>query len=57
MEVSSQLHAPVAAFPGEKAPRYPLDRRQGDHRAGLEAVEKRKKILILPEIEPRQSNP
>jgi hypothetical protein len=29
MEVSGQLHAPAALLPGEKSPRYFLDRRLG----------------------------
>jgi hypothetical protein len=50
-EVSGQTHAP-AALPGDKGPRYPLDR-------GLGAVAKIKKIpsLLLPGIEPRPSRP
>jgi len=41
MEVSGQLNAPAALLP-EKEPRYPLDRRLGGPRVGLDAVVKRK---------------
>jgi hypothetical protein len=54
MEVSDRLHALATSLPG-KSPRYPLDRRLDGHKAGLDAVVKRK-ILPLPGIEPRQSS-
>jgi hypothetical protein len=52
MEMSGQLRAP-AAFPQEKSPWYPLDRRLGvGPKAGLDAVVKRK----IPSPS-RKSNP
>jgi hypothetical protein len=39
--VSGQLLAPATLPPG-KSPRYPLDRRLGGPRTGLDAVEKSK---------------
>jgi hypothetical protein len=44
MRVSGQRHAPAALYPRGKDPRYPLDRRLGGPRAGLDA-EARRKIL------------
>jgi hypothetical protein len=50
--VSGQLHAP-SAFPRVKEPpRYPLERRLGGPRAGLDDVERRK-FLTLPGLELR----
>jgi hypothetical protein len=47
--VSDQLHAP-AALPRGKSPQYPLVRRLGGPRAGLDDLEKRK-VLTLPGLE------
>jgi hypothetical protein len=44
MEVSAQFNAPAALL-RRKEPRYPLDRKLGAPRAGLDAVEKRKMYL------------
>jgi hypothetical protein len=49
LEVSGQLHAPVALSP-RKSPQYTLDRRLDGPRAGLDDVEKRK-CLTLPGLE------
>jgi hypothetical protein len=43
MEVSSQIHAPVALTPG-KVPLYQVDRRLGGLRVGLEAGKKEKTL-------------
>jgi hypothetical protein len=47
MGVSGQRHAPAAPYPRGKDRRYPLDRRLGGLRAGLD-TEARGKILCLP---------
>jgi hypothetical protein len=38
---------PLPLYPWGKRPHYPLDRKLGGPRAGLEDMEKRKKFLIL----------
>jgi len=48
MEVIGQLHASAALSLGNNL-RYPLERRVGGpHRAGLDAVTKRKNSVITP---------
>jgi hypothetical protein len=42
MGVSGQRHAPAALYPLGKNPRYPLNRRLGGPRAGLDAGARRK---------------
>jgi hypothetical protein len=54
MEISGQLHAP-AAFPREKSPRYPLDRRLGGPQSRCGSCEE--KTVVLPEIEPGLPSP
>jgi len=51
MEVSGQLHAPVALPWGEK-PWYPLDTRLGGPRASLDAVVRRKNFSLFQESNP-----
>jgi hypothetical protein len=52
MGVSGQHHAPATLYPRGKDPRYPLDRRLGGPRAGLDAGARRK--ILCP---CRGSNP
>jgi hypothetical protein len=51
--VNSQRHAPAALYPPEKDPRYPLYRRLGGTRAGLDTEVRGKILSPLQEIEPR----
>jgi hypothetical protein len=51
MELSGQFHTP-AAFPKGKSPCYPLDRKLGGPRTGLDAVVERKNSQPLPGLEP-----
>jgi hypothetical protein len=53
MEVSGQLHAPVA-LPLEKSPLYPLVRRLRELQNRSDMKKKRKNLLV-PGIEPRKS--
>jgi hypothetical protein len=56
MEVSGQLHAPAALPRGERTRGTHWIGDWMDPRADLDVVEKRK-ILLVPGIEPRPSNP
>jgi hypothetical protein len=55
MEMSGQLHVPVA-LPTGTDPRYPLDKRLGEHQSWSGRCGKDKNLLPLPGIEPWPSS-
>jgi hypothetical protein len=55
--VSGQRHAPAALYLRGKYSRYPLDRRLGGPRTGVDTEARGKIISPLPRIDPRSSIP
>jgi hypothetical protein len=51
------LHVPAILPPQERSPRYPLSRKLGRPRAGLDAIVLEKNFLPLLGVEPRSSSP